>query len=73
MRLWDVATRREFHRLHGHEEGTKAIGFTADGRRLVSCGDGEGFVWDLRPKPGKFIAQFIAARVLEYLPQSFQE
>jgi WD40 repeat protein len=51
LRIWDVHMRREIHRLHGHESGTQSLGFSADGRRLVSFGDGEGFVWDLRPKP----------------------
>jgi WD40 repeat protein len=50
LRIWDVHTRREIHRLHGHESETKSLGFSADGRRLVSFGDGEGFAWDLRPK-----------------------
>jgi WD40 repeat protein len=49
LRIWDVPMRRELHRLHGHEGATQALGFSKDGRRLVSFGDGEGFVWDLRP------------------------
>ena len=53
LRIWDVATRRELHRLHGHERDTQTLGFSADGRRLVSFGSGEGFVWDLRPQAGK--------------------
>lgn len=53
LRIWEVSTRRELHRLHGHEGATQALGFSADGRRLVSFGDGEGFVWDLRPRGEK--------------------
>jgi WD40 repeat protein len=50
LRIWDVPMRRELHRLHGHEGGTRSLGFSANGRRLVSFGDGEGLVWDLRPR-----------------------
>src|SRR5262249_20379679 len=50
VRIWELSTRREFHRLHGHEESTQSLSFSADGRRLVSFGDGEGCVWDLRPR-----------------------
>jgi WD40 repeat protein len=50
LRIWEVSTRRELHRLHGHEGATQALGFSADGRRLVSFGDGEGLLWDLRPR-----------------------
>jgi hypothetical protein len=53
LRLWEVSTRREVHRLHGHDESTQALGFAAGGRRLVSFGGGEGLVWDLRPRGGK--------------------
>jgi WD40 repeat protein len=49
LRIWELSTRRELHRLHGHEGGTQSLGFSADGRRLVSFGDSEGFVWNLRP------------------------
>jgi WD40 repeat protein len=53
LRIWEVSTRRELHRLHGHEGATQALGFSADGRRLVSFGDGEGLLWDLRPRKEK--------------------
>jgi WD40 repeat protein len=49
LRIWDVFSRREIHRLHGHDGATRTLGFSADGRRLVSFGAGEGLVWDLRP------------------------
>jgi WD40 repeat protein len=51
IRLWDVSTRRELHRLHRHEETTESLAFSADGRRLTSYGSGEAFLWDLRPRP----------------------
>src|SRR5205807_2782771 len=35
LRIWEVSTRRELHRLHGHEGSTQALAFSADGRRLV--------------------------------------
>jgi hypothetical protein len=72
LRIWDVATRRELHRLHGHESAAQAIGFTADGRRLVSFGDGEGFVWDLRPLPGKPTADRFADLVAEDGPTVYR-
>jgi RNA polymerase sigma factor (sigma-70 family) len=50
VRLWEVSTRRELHRLHGHEGGTAVLAFSADGRRLLTCGDGEALLWDLRPR-----------------------
>lgn len=50
LRVWEVSTRREVQRLHGHEGSTQKLAFSADGRRLVSFGDGEGFSWDLRPE-----------------------
>jgi WD40 repeat protein len=53
LRIWEVSTRRELHRLHGHEGATQALGFSGDGRRLVSFGDGEGLLWDLRPRKEK--------------------
>ncbi len=68
LRIWEVSTRRELHRLHGHEGATQALGFSADGRRLVSFGAGEGFLWDLRPRrvrvkgPNPFVGSGIAAR-----------
>lgn len=50
LRIWEVRTCREVHRLHGHEEAVAALAFSADGRRLLSFGAGEGFLWDLQPK-----------------------
>jgi WD40 repeat protein len=49
LRIWEVSTRRELHRLHGHDGAARLLCFSADGRRLVSWGDGEGLLWDLRP------------------------
>jgi RNA polymerase sigma factor (sigma-70 family) len=49
VRIWEVNTRRELHRLHGHEWETVALAFSADGRRLLSFGGGEAILWDLRP------------------------
>jgi WD40 repeat protein len=53
LRIWEVSTRREIHRLHGHEGAAQALRFSADGRRLVSFGEGEGLLWDLRPRKEK--------------------
>jgi WD40 repeat protein len=49
-RLWEFATRREMHQLHGHEGQCTDLAFTADGGHLVSFGGGEGFLWSLRPR-----------------------
>jgi RNA polymerase sigma factor (sigma-70 family) len=50
LRIWEVSTRRELHRLHGHEGPAEALAFSADGRRLLSFGSGEAILWDLRPR-----------------------
>jgi RNA polymerase sigma factor (sigma-70 family) len=49
LRVFEVSTRRELHRLHGHEDQTQALAFSADGRRLVSTCGREGILWNLRP------------------------
>src|SRR5207249_7936068 len=51
VRLWEVSTGRELHRLHGHESNTQTLAFSAGGRRVISFGDREGILWDLRPRP----------------------
>jgi WD40 repeat protein len=50
VRIWDVHTRCELHRLHGHDEAANAIAFSLNGRRLLTFGGGEGILWDLRPR-----------------------
>ena len=50
LRIWETRTRRELRRLHGHEGLSRTLAFTGDGRRLVSFADGEGILWDPRPK-----------------------
>jgi WD40 repeat protein len=41
VRIWDIGTGREIHRLAGHGRlgGRRTLGFSPDGRRLLSCGD----------------------------------
>ncbi len=53
LQIWDVATRRALHLLHGHEDAVQTLAFSADGRRLLSFCQGEAIVWDLRPAAGK--------------------
>jgi serine/threonine protein kinase len=48
IRLVDSRTGREETRLTGHSDIVRAVGFTADGWRLVSCGDDRtARVWDV--------------------------
>jgi hypothetical protein len=64
LRLWEVSTCRELHRLHGHEEDAQALAFSADGRRLISFGGREALVWNLRPtgdpKPSDAFADLVS-------------
>jgi hypothetical protein len=48
--IWEVATLRQLHRLHGHDSGAQTLAFAGGGRRLVSFCRGEGIFWDLRPR-----------------------
>jgi hypothetical protein len=53
LRIWEVATRRQLYRLHGHDSGAQTLAFAGGGRRLVSFCRGEGILWDLRPSQDK--------------------
>jgi WD40 repeat protein/transcriptional regulator with XRE-family HTH domain len=46
--LWEVATGRELHRLTGHSDGARPVGFTDGGRQIVTWGyEGTARVWDV--------------------------
>jgi WD40 repeat protein len=48
IKLWDVTTGRELGTLSGHLQKVRDVGFTADGRTLVSAaGDGTARLWDV--------------------------
>ncbi len=48
IRLIDLATDKEVHRLEGHTGFIRTVAFSADGKMLVSAGDGESaIVWDV--------------------------
>ncbi len=50
LRIWEVCTRLELHRLTGTSGNSDTLVFMADGHRLMSFGEGAGMLWDLVPK-----------------------
>jgi RNA polymerase sigma factor (sigma-70 family) len=47
VRVWDLATKKEFPPLRGHRGRVLAVIFSPDGTKLASGGlDGTGLVWD---------------------------
>jgi WD40 repeat protein len=48
IKLWDLTTGRRLLEQPGHEGDVCCLGFTADGKRLVSCAADGAILWDLR-------------------------
>ncbi len=47
MKLWDVRTGRELKSLKGHTDSVRYVGFSPDGRRIVSGSDDNSMrLWD---------------------------
>jgi WD40 repeat protein len=46
IHLWEVASGKHLLQLRGHEGQIHALGFSADGRTLVSAGGRQVWVWD---------------------------
>ena len=54
VRVWDLASGRLQHTLHGHSDSVRAVAVTPDGRRIVSGGTYDAVrVWDL--ESGQFL------------------
>ena len=46
---WDAQTGQETLTLKGHSDIVWSVGFSPDGKRIVSGGDKTVKVWDARP------------------------
>src|SRR5262249_2018826 len=59
IRLWQVATGREFYKLQGHQGWVSALALSPNGKNLVS-GDSEGTLrfWDLAARKTIHRGQF---------------
>jgi WD40 repeat protein len=65
IEVWDIATGQDKFSFPGHEPSTTALGFTPNGRVLVSGGgDGVARLWDLQS--GREIAALISIGRAEY-------
>ncbi len=54
VRVWDLASGRLQHTLHGHSDSVRAVAVTPDGRRIISGGAYDALrVWDL--ESGQFL------------------
>jgi hypothetical protein len=52
--VWEVATGTKLHTFHGHRGGIRALGYSANGRRLATSSiDTTVLLWDLALPPGK--------------------
>jgi WD40 repeat protein len=48
VRLWDVASAKQVHRLEGHEKPVFYVAFALDGKSLISVSeDGAVWIWDV--------------------------
>ncbi len=47
-RVWDLATRRELHRLSGHGDTVESCAFSADGERVMTAADRAIRFWSTR-------------------------
>jgi WD40 repeat protein len=51
VRVWDVATQHELHRLSGHVLPVTNVGFGPSGKTLItSSTDGTAYQWNLQPR-----------------------
>jgi len=58
VRIWDVASGKQLHKLEGHTDMVNDLVFSSDGKRLFSSGmDGQARIWDVKTGELLFVLQ----------------
>jgi WD40 repeat protein len=68
IHVFDVPTRAEILRLHGHESRVRSMAFSPDGTKLASGQwDSTALVWDISAARRKLVAKSLPPRELDHL------